>query len=102
MTREKRPNHRDSAEVWQYLGVQALTFLAGQPEPLGRFLALSGIGPADLRAAAGQPEFLTGVIDFLLTEEPLLVAFAQSIDLPPEKVADMARRLAAAGLEPMD
>ena len=51
---------RESAEL---LAVQALTFLAGEPERLGRFLALTGIGPESLRTAAAEPGFLAGVLD---------------------------------------
>ncbi|MFO1185079.1 MAG: DUF3572 domain-containing protein [Bauldia sp.] len=92
MVRETRPNRPDLVALREGLGVQALTFLASQPEAIGRFLALTGIGPADLRQAARQPEFLCGVLDYLLSDEALLVAFAQSLDLPPEAVASAARQ----------
>ncbi|HVX92342.1 MAG TPA: DUF3572 family protein, partial [Xanthobacteraceae bacterium] len=43
---------RDAAEA---LAVEALTYLAGEPERLARFLDLSGIDPASIRAAAREP-----------------------------------------------
>lgn len=67
------PN-RKKAEA---LAIQALSFIAGEPERLGRFLALSGIGPADIRTAAREPGFLAGVMDFVVADERMLKAFAE-------------------------
>lgn len=57
------------------LAIDALGWLAGQPEALGRFLASSGAGPTELRARAADPAFLGFVMDFMLSEEPLLLEF---------------------------
>ena len=79
---------REKAET---LAIAALSFIAGEPESLARFLALSGIGPATLRRAAADPAFLAGVLDFVLADEPLLVAFAGHAGIAPEGIA-RARR----------
>jgi hypothetical protein len=71
----------------EQLAIAALAFIAEEPERLGRFLALSGLGPESLRAAAGQPGFLTGVLDHVLADETLLLAFAQHADIHPDEVA---------------
>ena len=52
------PMTREAAEG---LAIQALTFIAGDGERLGRFLAVTGIGPAEIRAATREPGFLAGV-----------------------------------------
>jgi hypothetical protein len=81
---EKRPYlDREGAER---LAISALSFLAETPDTLARFLALTGIGPADVRRAATDPGFLVGVIDFLLGDEALLIAFAEDAGLPPERI----------------
>ncbi len=36
-------------EAAEGLAIQALTFIAEDPERLGRFLAVTGIGPAEIR-----------------------------------------------------
>jgi len=77
---------RDEAEN---TAVAALAFLAGRPDDLGRFLALSGIEPAAIRKSAGEPGFLSGVIDFLLADEALLLAFAAEAGLRPEHMAGL-------------
>lgn len=84
--REKRPYlDREAAER---LAISALAFLVENPEALGRFLALTGIGPTDVRRAAVDPGFLEGVIDFLLGDEALLIAFAEDAGIPPGRIAN--------------
>jgi Protein of unknown function (DUF3572) len=56
--------------------IAALGFLASEPERLQRFLALSGLGPDNLRRAAADPAFLGAVLEYLAGDEPLLIAFA--------------------------
>jgi hypothetical protein len=65
------------------MAVQALTFLAEDPDRLARFLDLSGLDPGAIRASAGSPGFLSGVLDYLAGDEPLLLEFAQSQNLDP-------------------
>lgn len=62
----------------EILAINALSFLASEPERLGRFLAISGIGPDTLRKGAADPHFLAGVVDYLLSDETLLFLFAES------------------------
>jgi hypothetical protein len=68
------------------LAVQALSFLAAEPERLGAFLAETGLGPESVRAAASAPGFLSAVLDHLIGNEALLLDFAASRDLDPAAV----------------
>jgi hypothetical protein len=85
MVAETRLNRSldDDAEA---LAIKALSFLAGHPEDLGRFMALSGIEPAGLRQCAADPAFLLGVLDFLLADEALLMVFAQENGISPKAI----------------
>jgi hypothetical protein len=74
---------RESAES---LAVQALAFLAAEPDRLGRFLAETGIAPDAIRGAATSPGFLMGVLDHLLADERLLTAFADEAGIGYETV----------------
>ena len=85
---------RLSVEAAEELAISALAYLAGNPEVLGRFLSLTGIGPADLRAAAREPGFLTGVLEFFLADESLLLAFVEEAQLRPTMVAAAHHALA--------
>jgi hypothetical protein len=81
-------------ETAESLAIQALTFIAEDTDQLGRFLAVTGIEPDSLRAAAAEPGFLAGVLDYVLGNEPDLLAFAERAGLPPEEVG-RARELLA-------
>jgi hypothetical protein len=75
---------RQAAET---LAIQALAFLAEQPERLSRFLALTGIEPDQIRAAAREPGFFAGVLEHMLGDESLLVAFADQAGIDPAGIA---------------
>ncbi len=91
MVNATRPLSRKAAEQ---LAVAALGFIAADHERLGRFLAATGIGPADIRAAARAPLFLAGVLDHLANNESELVAFARETGTAPEHVCRARERLA--------
>ena len=76
------------------LAIAALSFIAAEAERLGRFLALTGIGPESIRDAAREPNFLLGVLDHVASEESLLVAFAEHSGIDPEDVARAREALA--------
>jgi len=76
------------------LAIQALTFIAGNGERLGRFLAITGMGPAEIRAASKEPGFVLGVLEYLAGDERLLSAFAAETGGNP---ADVGKALAALG-----
>jgi hypothetical protein len=73
-------------EAAEGLAIQALSFIAGDGERLGRFLAITGIGPAEIRAAAREPGFLIGVLDHLAADERLLTAFAAEAGIDPPAI----------------
>ena len=73
-------------EFGENLAVQALAFLAQDPERLGVFLSLSGVGPGDIRKAAADPGFLAGVLDHVASDETLLRAVAAHAGVSPETV----------------
>jgi hypothetical protein len=82
----KKPvqNPREVAEI---VAIQALSFIAGEPERLGLFLAESGIGPETLRTAAADPRFLASVLDFVMRDDATVKAFASVSQLHPTNIA---------------
>lgn len=82
--------HRAPAEE---IAIAALGFIAADPELLSRFLALTGIEPQAIRAAAREPGFLAGVLQFIAAHEPTLLDFATAARLDPEAVLRAMRRL---------
>src|SRR3954453_14302938 len=77
----------NAREVAEIVAIQALSFIAGEPGRLGAFLAESGIGPESLRAAAADPQFLVGVLDFVLRDDATVKAFAETSQLQPANIA---------------
>jgi hypothetical protein len=82
----KKPVH-NPREVAEIVAVQALSFIAGEPERLGLFLAESGIGPETLRHAATDPHFLASVLDFVMRDDATVKAFAAASQLHPTNIA---------------
>jgi Protein of unknown function (DUF3572) len=72
--------------VAEIVAIQALSFIAGDPERLGAFLAESGIGPDSLRGAAADPAFLAHVLDFVLRDDATVKAFATASELHPTNI----------------
>jgi len=86
-------------EAAEGLAIQALTFIAGDGERLGRFLAITGIGPAEIRSAAAEPGFLAGVLDYIASDERLLTEFAAAAKVDP---AHLGHAQAALGAKPWE
>jgi hypothetical protein len=75
------------------IAIEALGYLAGEPELMMRFLALTGIEASGIRQAAGEPGFLAGVLQFFLAHEPTLMRFCESRRIAPAAVQEASRRL---------
>jgi hypothetical protein len=65
------------------IAINGLNFLAADGERLVRFLDLSGLDPASIRAAARDPGFLAGVLEYINADERLLMAFAGDAGMEP-------------------
>jgi hypothetical protein len=65
-------------ESAQVLALQALAWIAEDQDRLAGFMANTGAAPADLRARATDPDFLGAVLDFLLTDDQLVIGFCDA------------------------
>ena len=79
------------------IAIKAVTLLTGDRERLARFLALTGLGPETIRAAAGSPGFLKAVLDHIAGNEDLLVSLADEMGTRPETIIEARRLLAGPG-----
>jgi len=86
MRRSSKAQQSVSLEFSRSLAASALAFVAAEPERLQRFLNLTGLGPQNLRDAAGDPAFHGSVLEYMLGDEELLVRFATESELRPETV----------------
>ena len=81
---------REEAEA---LAIRALGFVAGDPELLPLFLAITGIEAGSIREAAREPGFLAGVLHFILAHEPTLLRFCGEAGAAPGSVGRALRAL---------
>ena len=72
---------RAAAETFS---AQVLAWLAEDHARIVGFLAWSGENPAALRGRIDDPGFLLAVIEFLLSDETLLLDACAALDWPPE------------------
>jgi uncharacterized protein DUF3572 len=82
----EKPVTSTSRKAAETLAIQALSFIAADPDRLGRFLAATGMGPGDIRAAARESLFLAGVLDHIAADEKLLTDFAADAKSDPREI----------------
>ena len=96
MMRSKTPSNTEEAEI---LAINALGFLAADGERLQRFMDLSGLDIGAIREGAARPAFLGGILDHLLSDESLLLVFAEDQQVRPERIAELRRKLPGAAVD---
>lgn len=66
------------------LAAEALSWMAGQEELISGFLGASGLAAGEIAERINDPEFLGFVLDYLLADEPALLAFCENRSIRPE------------------
>lgn len=97
--RNEFEDSRKNAAGAEETATAILGWLAAEPDMLGRFLALSGVQPGQLRGAIEDPGFLGGMIDFVMGHEPTLLAFCEATNTKPEVVAAAWHHYSRPGLD---
>jgi hypothetical protein len=87
---------RDEAEA---VALSALSYITTHEEALGRFLSMSGLEPGTIRHAAASPGFLAAILDYVASDEPLLLALAKELDARPERIMEAHRTLSPSEFE---
>ena len=86
---------RDEAEN---LALNIAAFLFSNEERLVRFLGSTGIGYDDLKYNLTKPETQTGILEYLLSREDLLIEFCEAHNVDP--VYPKAAAITLSGLTP--
>jgi hypothetical protein len=73
----------DEAET---LAVAAFSAITGDEERMSRFMAISGLRSDTIREAASSPRFFAGILDYVVSDEPLLIALATELNVKPERL----------------
>lgn len=74
-----------NSEQAQVIGLQALSWLAGNDELCPVFLGATGGSVDDLRAGATDPAFLAAVLEFVTMDDAWVIEFCESIGLSYDK-----------------
>lgn len=85
---------RISDENAREIAISALSHIADDDDRMGRFLALTGLAPEDLRSAVNNPGFFVAVLDYFMGYEPDLLAFAEKNHMDPQMIVDARHILA--------
>ena len=80
------PLKRVTREEAENVAVGAFSYIISDEERLGRFMAVSGLQPDTIRSAASSPGFFAGILDYVVSDEPLLIALAKERDTKPEHI----------------
>jgi len=68
------------------IAIAALQYIAGDETVLSQFLSLTGIPANQLRKMVQDEGFYTAILDFFLSHEPTLLAFAAHAQINPADV----------------
>ena len=81
------------------LAVSALAYIAADDARLERFLSLTGLNPSHLRGIADRPEFFGAVLEHLMSDETLLLAFCANGQHDPLTILQACRHFSGAAPE---
>jgi len=85
-------------EMAETTALECLAWLLGQDELLPVFMGATGVSEDDLRARAGEPEFLASVLDFVLMDDAWVMSCAGAIGQPPERLVQVRAALPGGAL----
>jgi hypothetical protein len=94
MALQKPKSDTARREAAEHMAISALTFLAADPEHLSRFVALAGLDPGNLRAAAQEPGFFAALLDHVTSDTELGPLCAAALNTSLAEL-DQARQVLA-------
>jgi hypothetical protein len=80
------PPQKIGIEEAETLAVAAFSAISGDEERMSRFMAISGLRPDTIRQAADSPRFFAAILEYVVSDEPLLIALATELSVKPERL----------------
>ena len=87
------PESSSEAEI---LALHVVAFITQRDNVLQQLIVQTGMTPSTLRERTHDPEFLAGVVDFLLSNEQLLLEFCKFEKLAPTRLLRIRQKLPGA------
>ncbi len=79
-------NEQISMKSAAFIAIKSLAYISQSPEEITKFMALTGIEGSDIIRLKENLKFLGGVLDFVTSDESLLLAFCSTENISPEGV----------------
>ena len=90
-------NEQISTKSAAFIAIKSLAYISQSPEEISKFIALTGIESTDIIRLKENLKFLGGALDFVTSDESLLLAFCSSEQISPEGVE--AARIQLLGMD---
>ena len=86
------------------VAAKALLFMVSDDDRFGGLSLATGLSPDDVRAGAGSAQLQASVVEYLISDEAMLLAFAAEYQAQPERMLGVSHVLSelAAGRRPED
>ena len=73
-------------EEAERVAVSAITFLTEDQNRISQFFELTGLTPSAMTSSTGRRDLFRAILEYLLSDESLLLTFAANIGLDPSIV----------------
>ena len=80
------------------IALQAMAYVASDPEIMTGFLESAGMDPDDLKTRMHEPDLQGGILDLVLSDDRILLNFCNVHTYTPQDVM-MARKALPGGLQ---
>lgn len=83
----------NDAGIRRNCGATGLGMAGGKRRSLPVFLGSTGASAADVRKGASDPEFLGGLLEFLMMDDAWVISFCDSISIPYVRLMEARQSL---------
>ncbi len=79
-------NLNEELESSENIALQALMFISQDTKRLHHFLEITGLNAGQMRENIVIPDFLVGVLEYLLSDDSLLLSFCSNQSIDPQAI----------------
>ena len=87
------PESSSEAEI---IALRIVTFIAQRDSLLQQLIVETGVTTSTLSERTNDPDFLAGIVDFLLSNEQLLLEFCRFAEVDPTRLHHIRHKLPGA------
>lgn len=76
------------------MAIDILSFIASEEQHLRKFILVTGLEPSSIRSEANSTDFLIGVLDFIMSDDSMLLVFSAHKNVDPNLIKAARHALA--------